>query len=135
MLRANGVIDTESYRKLGRNQLRIAMFPSIGPADIEALTASIDYVVGRRDYGGTAHGWALEDTTSFAKVLVDRNTLLIVGAHVMGSQAASLIQPLIQAMQSGQRADVVANDVFYIHPALSEVIENALLDAVDRLSS
>jgi phosphoserine aminotransferase len=47
VLRANGVVDTEPYRKLGRNQLRIAMYPAIDPADVEALTASIDYVVGR----------------------------------------------------------------------------------------
>ena len=44
-LRANGIVDTEPYRKLGRNQLRIAMFPAIDPADVEALTACIDYVV------------------------------------------------------------------------------------------
>jgi phosphoserine aminotransferase len=44
-LRANGVVDTEPYRKLGRNQLRIAMFPAVEPADVEALTACIDYVV------------------------------------------------------------------------------------------
>jgi phosphoserine aminotransferase len=46
-LRANGIVDTEPYRKLGRNQLRIAMFPAIDPADVEALTACIDYVVAR----------------------------------------------------------------------------------------
>ena len=44
-LRSNGIVDTEPYRKLGRNQLRIAMYPAIDPADIEALTACIDYVV------------------------------------------------------------------------------------------
>jgi phosphoserine aminotransferase len=43
-LRANGIVDTESYRKLGRNQLRIGMFPAVDPADVEALTACIDYV-------------------------------------------------------------------------------------------
>ncbi len=46
-LRANGIVDTEPYRKLGRNQLRIAMFPAIDPADIEALTVCVDYVVER----------------------------------------------------------------------------------------
>ena len=46
-LRASGVVDTEPYRKLGRNQLRIGMFPSVDPADVEALTACIDYVVAR----------------------------------------------------------------------------------------
>jgi phosphoserine aminotransferase len=46
-LRANGIVDTEPYRKLGRNQLRIAMYPAIDPADVEALTGCIDYVVER----------------------------------------------------------------------------------------
>ncbi|GAA5161012.1 phosphoserine transaminase [Pseudonocardia eucalypti] len=46
-LRANGIVDTESYRKLGRNQLRIGMFPAIDPDDVSALTACIDYVVER----------------------------------------------------------------------------------------
>jgi phosphoserine aminotransferase len=46
-LRANGIVDTEPYRKLGRNQLRIAMFPAVDPADVQALTACIDYVVER----------------------------------------------------------------------------------------
>jgi phosphoserine aminotransferase len=45
VLRANGIVDTESYRKLGRNQLRIAMFPAIDPGDIAALTGCIEYVV------------------------------------------------------------------------------------------
>ena len=47
ILRANGIVDTEPYRKLGRNQLRIAMFPAIDPTDIEALTTCVDYVVER----------------------------------------------------------------------------------------
>ncbi|WP_163552413.1 phosphoserine transaminase [Candidatus Frankia alpina] len=47
VLRANGVVDVEPYRKLGRNQLRVACFPAIEPADVEALVASIDYVVER----------------------------------------------------------------------------------------
>jgi phosphoserine aminotransferase len=47
VLRANGIVDTEPYRKLGRNQLRVALFPAIEPADVEALTASIDFVLGQ----------------------------------------------------------------------------------------
>lgn len=45
ILRANGVVDTEAYRKLGRNQLRLGVFPAVDPADVEALLASIDHVV------------------------------------------------------------------------------------------
>jgi phosphoserine aminotransferase len=48
-LRANGIVDVEPYRKLGRNQLRVAMFPAIEPADVQALTACIDWVVERME--------------------------------------------------------------------------------------
>jgi phosphoserine aminotransferase len=47
VLRANGIVDTEPYRKLGRNQLRVAMFPSVEPADVAALTRCIDHVVAQ----------------------------------------------------------------------------------------
>lgn len=47
VLRANGVVDTEPYRKLGRNQLRIAMFPAVEPADVRALTTCLDWVIER----------------------------------------------------------------------------------------
>ena len=47
VLRTNGIVDTDSYRKLGRNQLRIGMFPSIDPDDVEALTRCVDHVVER----------------------------------------------------------------------------------------
>jgi phosphoserine aminotransferase len=48
-LRGNGIVDTEPYRKLGRNQLRIGMFPAVDPADVEALTACIDWVLENAD--------------------------------------------------------------------------------------
>jgi phosphoserine aminotransferase len=48
-LRANGIVDVEPYRKLGRNQLRIGMFPAVDPADVEALTACIDWVLENAD--------------------------------------------------------------------------------------
>ena len=51
-LRANGIVDTDSYRKLGRNQLRIGMFPAIETTDVHALTACIDHLVAH-------HGEAL----------------------------------------------------------------------------
>ncbi|MYI55185.1 MAG: phosphoserine transaminase, partial [Acidimicrobiaceae bacterium] len=46
-LRANGIVDTDGYRKLGRNQLRIGMFPAVEPSDIEALTTCIDHIIER----------------------------------------------------------------------------------------
>ena len=56
VLRANGVLDTESYRKLGRNQLRFALFPAIDPDDVAALTRCVDHVVGRAPLGLTSLG-------------------------------------------------------------------------------
>jgi phosphoserine aminotransferase len=47
-LRANGVVDTEPYRKLGRNQLRVGMFPAVEPDDVSKLTACIDWVAERQ---------------------------------------------------------------------------------------
>ncbi len=105
---------------------------TVGMTEAEAVEANVPFRIGRRDYGGTAYGWALEDTTSFAKVLIHETTDEILGAHILGPQAASLIQPLVQAMQFGQTARSVAEDVFYIHPALTEVVENALLDAYEH---
>jgi len=100
---------------------------SVGLTEEQAQRRNINYVVGRRDYGGTAAGWAREDSTGFVKVLADPATGLLIGAHVIGPEAATVIQPLIQAMSFGQRAHDVARGQYWIHPALPEVVENALL--------
>jgi mycothione reductase len=105
---------------------------TVGLTEQEAEKQGRRYRVGQRDYAGTAYGWAMADDTGFAKVLVDDDTGLIIGAHVIGPQASSIIQPLVQAMQFDQPAEEVARQVFYIHPALTEVVENALLAALDR---
>jgi hypothetical protein len=70
VLRANGIVDTEPYRKLGRNQLRIAMYASVDPSDVEALTACIDYITERLQ-PGAAHG-SRSVPESLARLLVRR---------------------------------------------------------------
>jgi mycothione reductase len=69
----------------------------------------------------------MEDTVGVAKLIGERGTGRILGAHILGYQASSIIQPLIQAMSLGQTAEEVATKQYWIHPALPEVIENALL--------
>ena len=69
----------------------------------------------------------MEDTTGFAKVVADRDTGMLLGAHIMGHQASSIIQPVIQAMSFGLGVQDMARGQYWIHPALPEVIENALL--------
>ena len=101
---------------------------SIGATEQELERSGRSYVSATRDYSTTAYGWAMEDTTSFAKVLADPETRLLLGAHVIGPYASLVIQPLVQAMFLRETVDDVASRVIYTHPALTEVVENALLD-------
>lgn len=78
-------------------------------------------------YGSTAYGWAMEDDDGFVKVLAETGTGKLLGAHIMGHEASMLIQPLIQAMSFGIDAHTTAQGQYWIHPALTEVVENALL--------
>jgi mycothione reductase len=80
-----------------------------------------------QSYGSSAYGWAMEDTTSLCKLLADPGTGQLLGAHIMGEQASTLIQPLIQAMSFGLGVREMARGQYWIHPALAEVVENALL--------
>jgi mycothione reductase len=85
------------------------------------------YVSATQSYGDTAFGWAMEDRDSICRLHADPDTGLLLGAHLMGDQAATLIQPLIQAMTLGQTVKDMARGQYWIHPALTEVVENALL--------
>lgn len=107
---------------------------SVGVNEDEARAAGTPYVATVREFSSTAYGWAMEDTTSFVKLLADPATHLLIGAHIMGPQASLLIQPLLQAIALDTPVERVAHEVMYIHPALSEVVENALLDLIEALA-
>ncbi len=100
---------------------------SVGITERQAVAQGLRYITGMRKYGETAYGWASEDTESFVKVIADPETRLLLGAHIIGPQASLLIQPLVQGMKYGQTVDEMAR-VIYIHPALTEVVEQALLE-------
>ncbi|MDT4939262.1 MAG: mycothione reductase [Pseudonocardiales bacterium] len=99
----------------------------VGLTEAEAVASETPFVTAVQEYGTTAYGWAMNDTTSICKLIADPSTGELLGAHIMGEQAASLIQPLIQAMSFGLPAREMARGQYWIHPALPEVIENALL--------
>jgi mycothione reductase len=101
---------------------------SAGATEQQLKAAQRPYIAATRPYGDTAYGLALQDTTSFVKVLADPGSRLILGVHILGPQAATLIQPLIQAMCLGNTVDEVARGVLYIHPALTEAVEQCLLE-------
>ena len=73
----------------------------------------------------------MEDTTGIVKLIAERGSGRLLGAHIMGYQASSIIQPLIQAMSFGLTAAEMARGQYWIHPALPEVVENALLVCTD----
>lgn len=98
-----------------------------GLTEREARQQGVRYITATRKYADTAYGWASEDEDSFVKVLADPDSRQLLGAHIMGPNASLLIQPLVQGMKYGQTVDEMAQ-VIYIHPALTEVVEQALLE-------
>jgi len=100
---------------------------SVGLTETEARDAGWDITVKVQNFGDVAFGWAMEDTTGLCKIVAEKRTGRLLGAHLIGPQASTLIQPLIQAMQFGLDAHTMAVGQYWIHPALPEVLENALL--------
>ncbi|AWE43107.1 mycothione reductase [Actinobaculum sp. 313] len=103
---------------------------SVGLTEEEAREAGYDIVVGKQAYADIAYGWAMEDTTGFAKIIAEKESTRILGAHIIGPQASTLIQVLIQAMSTDQTARDIARNQYWIHPAMPELVENALLQVV-----
>ena len=87
----------------------------------EAITTKI------QAYGDTAYGWAMEDSDGFVKLIANTSTGKLLGAHIMGPEATNLLQPVIMAMSFGMTAHQMARGQYWIHPAMAEVVENALL--------
>lgn len=100
---------------------------SVGLTEEQARAAGHEVMTASHNYAWTAYGWAMEDDTSFCKLVADRRTRRLLGAHIMGPYSSMLIQQAIQGMAFGQTVDEMARGQYYTHPALSEVVENALL--------
>ncbi|MDG2026513.1 MAG: mycothione reductase [Acidimicrobiales bacterium] len=101
---------------------------SVGLTETQCQEQGLDYTAHVQKYGSAAYGWAMEDTESICKLIMDNGARKLLGAHIMGPQAPTLIQQLIQGMNFGQTVDEMATGQYYIHPALPEVIEQALLE-------
>ncbi|MBD8028794.1 mycothione reductase [Corynebacterium gallinarum] len=99
----------------------------VGMTEAEARAAGHNLTIKVQNYGDVAYGWAMEDTTGFVKLIADRDSGRLLGAHLIGPQASTLIQQLITVMAFDLDVREVATRQYWIHPALPEVIENALL--------
>lgn len=106
---------------------------SVGLTEEQVRADGRPYVAHSCEYSAVAYGWALEDTTGRCKVIADPATGLLLGAHLIGPQASTLIGQLVQAMVFETPVGELARRQFWIHPALSEVVENALLGADQKI--
>lgn len=124
--------DTDALMPANHRNVPSAVFTepqiaSVGLTENEARAQGYRIRTKVQDYSDVAYGWAMEDTSGFAKLIVDDDSGMLLGAHIMGHQASSIIQPLVQAMAFDLPAQDIARGQYWIHPALPEVVENALL--------
>jgi mycothione reductase len=99
---------------------------AVGFTEEELKEKKIDYAVGRCHYKDTGMGLALQEKDGFVKILAGRRTRKILGCHIIGPDASSIIHEVIVAMKLGATADHLASAV-HIHPAMSEVVQRAAL--------
>ena len=132
----HNVMNPDALREYDKRPAPHAVFgsPQIGSVGVnerEAQASGEPYVAITHDYSDIAYGWAMEDTTGFCKLIGDPRTRKVIGAHVIGYQASALVQLLVQGMHLGNTADEMARGQVWIHPALPELVENALLKLID----
>jgi mycothione reductase len=98
---------------------------SVGLKEAETKAQKYNILIGRALYRETAMGAAMGEPNGFVKVIVDRETGKILGAHIIGAEAAILIQEIVNAMASEHGTFESIVQGMHIHPALSEVVQNA----------
>ena len=127
---AYNLAHADDLRPLPHEWVPSAVFSDPQIASVGARLQDLEerpFVSVTQQYGDVAYGWALQDHRGVCKLYADPETGTLLGAHILGHQASLLIAPLVQAAAHGQRVADIARGQFWIHPALSEVVENALL--------
>lgn len=97
---------------------------SVGLTEEKIKERKIRYMTATAAYKDTAYGSSIEDDDGFVKVLADSHTGEILGCHIMGTDASTLIQEAANAMRSGLTVEAIKQSI-YIHPALPEVVQQA----------
>lgn len=128
----HNILHPEDLRPMPHDLVPAAIFThpqiaTVGLTEAQAREQGLDITVKIQNYGDVAYGWAMEDSTGFVKLIADRSTGKLLGAHLIGPQASTLIQQLITIMAFDIDVREAATKQYWIHPALPEVIENALL--------
>ena len=112
------------YRAMPNAVFASPQVASVGLTEQEARERDIHYVAATYDYHNTAYGSSIEDRDGFVKVLADPETREILGCHIIGTDASTLIQEVTNAMRIGLTTDAFTQSI-YVHPALPEVIQRA----------
>lgn len=100
---------------------------SVGIVEREARHRGVNHVVASYEYDQTAFGSSIEDHDGFVKVLVDPDTGEILGCHILGADASTLIQGVANLVRSHLTVDVMRRAIF-VHPALPEVVQAAFAE-------
>lgn len=106
----------------------------VGKTECELIEAKIPYIVGKNTYADSARGMALLPEAGFVKLLFEKHSLKLLGAHIIGEEASNMIHMLIGMMTMGATLDDLLN-MIYIHPALPEIVRNAARKAKQLVSS
>jgi len=128
----HNLLHPEDLRPMPHEHVPSAIFThpqiaTVGLTEAQARDEGFDIAVKVQHFGDVAYGWAMEDCMGVCKLVADRATGKLLGAHLMGPQASTLIQQLITAMAYDIDLRDFARSQYWIHPALPEVVENAVL--------
>jgi len=128
----HNLLHPQDLRTLPHEHVPSAVFThpqiaTVGLTEAEARAHGHEVTVKVQAYGDVAYGWAMEEETGICKLVADRSTGRLLGAHYLGPQAATLIQQAITVLAFDLDVREVATQQYWIHPALPEVTENALL--------
>ncbi|MFJ6535085.1 mycothione reductase [Paenarthrobacter sp. NPDC091711] len=128
----HNLLNPENLQKMPHDHVPAATFThpqiaTVGMTESQAREQGRNVTTKVQSYGDVAYGWALEDTTGICKLIADKDTGKLLGAHYMGPQASTLIQQMITVLAFDLDVRQFAGKQYWIHPALPEVTENALL--------
>jgi mycothione reductase len=128
----HNLLNPENLQQMPHDHVPAATFThpqiaAVGMTESQAREHGHKVTTKVQSYGDVAYGWALEDTTGICKLIADQDTGKLLGAHYMGPQASTLIQQMITVLAFDLDVREFAAKQYWIHPALPEVTENALL--------
>jgi dihydrolipoamide dehydrogenase len=122
----HGHRQTLDYDKIPYAVFTSPQVASVGITEAEAKRRGLKYLVGTYSYGDTAYGSAMGEEDGFVKLLVEEESYRILGCHIIGPQAAILVQEVIVAMNAGDGSVYPLVECMHIHPAMSEVVQRTV---------